>query len=184
MKNEDRIVVESAFGVLFGEAGKEYKAACVDEWRVRDRVKKAEEDIQERFRPIWIKVINIIRRECKKRGIMFAANSGCSRLGNIHVEEPGYDQVHAVGIGHIDYDTHPYISIDFWTSYGIELKWSGYAKTVEEFERNFEVLLATIDGYMKAACLRGRDCANCKLSEKDKNHCERCRVCVDGSLMI
>jgi molybdate-binding protein len=179
MNDKDRETVAEAMKQLFGKTGDEYRDASRAEWGVRDRVRVAEQEIQARFRPHWNKLMAIIRRECKARGVRFTANhSGYQGVEYVRIDkEPS-----AVGINHIDYTVNPYIHLEFWLGYGMKIEWSGYAKTTEDFVRKFAVLLATIDGYLSKAKSHGKDCETCHLARKDVGRCERCEACNDGSM--
>jgi hypothetical protein len=181
MNNTDQETISAALQELHGVTGPECKEAHRDEWQVRDRVRVAEEEMQARFRPHWLKIMNIIRRECRKRGVRFLANHcGYQHADHVRIDkEPS-----AVGINHVEYTVSPYIHIEFWLGYGVSFSWDGYAKSAEAFERKFTVMLATLDGYLSGAKQYGKDCVRCGLGEKDKGKCQRCKVCVDGSMFI
>jgi RNA binding exosome subunit len=182
MNTKDKQTVSEALSELFGVTGPECEKAHREQWAVMDRIRNAEEEMQARFRPHWARIIGIIRRECNKRGVSFTANhSGYQGVEYVRVDKQPSD-VSAVGINHTDYTVSPYISIEFWLGYGIKIGWSGYAKTANEFERKFDVLLSTLDGYCTAARKHGKDCDTCGLREKDKGKCQRCRTCKDGSM--
>ncbi len=186
MKEQDIAVVDESLRELFGVTGPEYKKACHDEWEVRDRKQRAEEAIQERFRPHWKKIMSIVRRELNKRGIHFTTNHcGYQRVAHVDTsaKEPS-----AVGIGHIEYNTMPYIHIKMWLGNGIKLEWDGGVDSASRFSRYFDVLLATLDGFIQGVrTAGGKDCPTChmpKLGNQYKSGmCQRCKEC-NGSLWL
>ena len=182
MNAKDKTTIAEAMQLLHGKTGPRYRAASYAKSRASIEKQEAESELQATFRPHWIKIRNIIRRECAKRGVRVIPDYSYIRGNECYVSKR---EESAVGVNHQDYTVSPYIHVELWTSFGIDLKWSGYAKTVDEFERKFTVLLATIDGYMVGVrSVKPRECSDCKLEERKKYKCQRCRQCNEGSLYI
>ena len=191
MNKIDEKIVQEGLAELFGVTGPKYRAAAYAEYEAHKVRRLAEEEVQERFRPQWRKITGIIRRELRRRGIRGSLDhrgyggNDCVFFGPSK-SNPGHKEANTVGIGHIEYDTTPSIHVYIWIGHGVELKWSGWAKDGAHFARKFDVLLGMLDGYLLAAKLAGgRDCATCDLHPvKEKDKCERCRTCRDGSMWL
>jgi hypothetical protein len=186
MNFNDMAIVRVGLHELYSVTGPRYKEACRVEQKANQEKRDAEASVQEKFRPQWTLITNIIRRELKKRGL--TGDFGYGNHGD-HVNFVPDNDPPSVSIGHIDYDTAPSIRVEVWIGHGVKLEWSGYSKTAEKFARKFDVFLATIDGYMagvKAA--GGKTCETCGMpkvtSQYKGGQCDRCKKCVGGSLWL
>ena len=69
MNFTDMAVVRCGLHELYSVTGPRYREACRSEQKANQEKRESEAAVQEAFRPQWLLITNIIRRELKKRGL-------------------------------------------------------------------------------------------------------------------